>query len=135
MAEKELRRGTSFPVLPDSSSDKSPSDSITLPVDTEQRPAAFSEGKSESDPNLVEFSGVDDMLDPHNWSMAAKVGITACWVLANLVTCIASAIFSSGSSAIRAEFDVGAPVATLGVSLFLIVSFVPYSCLIIHTCA
>ncbi|KAI0602685.1 major facilitator superfamily domain-containing protein [Biscogniauxia sp. FL1348] len=46
--------------------------------------------------------------------------ITCIWVYGNLVTTIGSSIWSSGASAIEAEFDESTVVVTLGVSLFLL---------------
>ncbi|CAG8954439.1 hypothetical protein HYFRA_00006066 [Hymenoscyphus fraxineus] len=102
----------------DESSNRVPSQDVTLPIDSEERPEG-SLGETIPNPDLVAFQ-LNDTSNPYNWSMGKKLMITAIWVLANLVTCIASSIFSSGNSSIRAEFHVSVPVATLGVSLFLV---------------
>ncbi|KAH7010919.1 major facilitator superfamily domain-containing protein [Macrophomina phaseolina] len=78
--------------------------------------------KASAKPSL-EFIAWDSPEDPHNpqnFSYARKLFVTAIWVAGNLVTCIASSIFSSGSSFISKEFDVSSTVTTLGISLFLL---------------
>ena len=73
------------------------------------------------DPNLKTWDGENDPGNPHNWTVRTKVGITAVWVVGNIVTTIASSIFASGASLIEEEFNISSVVATLGVSLFLVV--------------
>ena len=73
------------------------------------------------DPDLVTWTGVDDPENPHNFSVRRRVFVTAVWVYGNIVTTLASSIFASGASLIETEFDVSATVATLGVSLFVVV--------------
>ena len=73
------------------------------------------------DPNLVTWTGPDDPANPHNWSTRRKLAITGIWVYGNVVTTIASSIFSSGAGLIEKEFQVSSTVAILGVSLFLLV--------------
>ena len=77
--------------------------------------------EANEDPNLVTWTGPDDPENPHNWRTGYKVFITGIWVFGNIVTTVASSIFSSGASLIEREFDVSPTVATLGVSLFLVV--------------
>ena len=79
------------------------------------------EKPAEVDRDLVTWDGDDDPLNPHNFSVRKKVGITSIWVIGNIVTTIASSIFASGALLIEAEFDISPVVATLGVSLFLLV--------------
>ena len=103
-------------------------DSQTPPVDhdtaslkdaEEARPV--NDEKPAANPNLVTWTGPDDPANPHNWSTARKLAITGIWVYGNVVTTIASSIFSSGSGLIVKEFHVSPPVAILGVSIFLLV--------------
>lgn len=72
--------------------------------------------------NLVDWDGPDDPANPHNFTTGRRVFITLIWVAGNLVTCIASSIFSSGATLIEKEFHLSSTVTTLGVSLFLVVS-------------
>ena len=76
---------------------------------------------SKEDPNLITWSGPNDPANPQNWPFARKLGITAIWVWANMVTTTASSIFSSGAEQVVEEFRVSSSVATLGLSLFLLV--------------
>ena len=73
------------------------------------------------DPNLVTWTGPDDPANPHNWSVGRKLAITGIWVYGNVVTTVASSIFSSGAELIEKDFHVSSTVAILGVSLFLLV--------------
>ena len=77
---------------------------------------------SKEDPNLVTWSGPNDPSNPQNWPFNRKLGITAIWVWANMVTATASSIFSSGAKQVVEEFHVSSTIATLGVSIFLLVS-------------
>ena len=72
------------------------------------------------DPNLITWAGPDDPENPQNWNFWTKVGISLIWVFANLVTCVASSIYSSGVGQLQEEFGMSLPVATLGISLFLV---------------
>ena len=74
-------------------------------------------------PNLVTWSGPGDPANPQNWPFGRKLGITAIWVWANMVTTTASSIFSSGAEQVEEEFHVSSTIAILGVSLFLLVSY------------
>ena len=73
------------------------------------------------DPNLVTWDGPKDLTNPHNWSTGRKLLITAIWIYGSMVTTIASSIFSSGAGRIEKEFHVSSTVATLGVSIYLLV--------------
>ncbi|KAI0105025.1 major facilitator superfamily domain-containing protein [Nemania sp. FL0031] len=72
------------------------------------------------DANLVTWDGPDDPANPQNFSSSRKAFITFIWIYSNLVTTIASSIWSSGSGTIAREFHESTIVTTLGVSLFLI---------------
>ena len=96
-------------------------------MDAAERGQSISEEEArkpaEADPDLITWDGEDDPENPHNWAVRTKVGITAIWVVGNIVTTIASSIFASGASLIEEEFNIGSVVATLGVSLFLVVCY------------
>ncbi|KAH8885383.1 MFS general substrate transporter [Thozetella sp. PMI_491] len=79
-----------------------------------------SASEQEPDPDLITWYGPDDKDNPQNWSLARKFLITGIWVYGNLVTCIASSIFSSGGGLIASEFQVSPTVVALGMSLFLL---------------
>lgn len=133
MASHLSRRGSSQETasgklsLP--SSEKSHNwDSPTPPVDhdtaalkDDEEALRVMDEKPSVDPNLVTWTGPDDPANPHNWSTARKLGITGIWVYGNVVTTIASSIFSSGAGEIEKEFHVSSTVAILGVSIFLLV--------------
>ena len=72
-----------------------------------------------SDWYVVEFDGHDDLLHPQNWSVNRKLCIFAIFAFLSLAITMASSLFGAGSAQIQNEFDVGAEVATLGVSLFV----------------
>ena len=76
---------------------------------------------AQKDASIITWDSPGDPHNPQNFSFARKVFVTLIWVAGNLVTCIASSIFSSGASFISKEFDVGSTVTTLGISLFLLV--------------
>lgn len=90
--------------------------------DAEAVQPVVDEKPPKADPNLVTWSGPDDPANPHNWSTRRKLAITGIWVYGNVVTTIASSIFSSGAELIEQEFHVSTTVAILGVSLFVLVS-------------
>lgn len=88
--------------------------------DAEEAQSVIDE-KLSDDPNLVTWTGPDDPANPHNWSTARKLGVSGIWVYGNVVTTIASSIFSSGAGSVVKEFHVSPTVAILGVSLFVLV--------------
>ncbi|KAI1130708.1 major facilitator superfamily domain-containing protein [Nemania abortiva] len=59
---------------------------------------------SDEDANLVTWDGPKDPENPQNYSVFRKLFITFVWVYSNLVTTIASSIWSSGSGAVQEEF-------------------------------
>ena len=88
--------------------------------DKEEEPV-IGEKSPQVDPSLVTWTGPDDPANPHNWSVGRKVAVSGIWVYGNVVTTVASSIFSSGSGLIEEDFHVSSTVAILGVSLFLLV--------------
>ncbi|KAI1382638.1 major facilitator superfamily domain-containing protein [Hypoxylon trugodes] len=78
------------------------------------------EEEKEIDEDLVTWDGPNDKENPQNYSTPRKVVITLVWVYGNLVTTIASSIWSSGASLVIVEFNTSIVVVTLGVSLFLL---------------
>ncbi|KAK0515009.1 hypothetical protein JMJ35_002388 [Cladonia borealis] len=112
-----------------STSENNPNwDSPTPPVhahtaavnDAEATQPIVDEKPPKVDPNLVTWSGPDDPANPHNWSTGRKLAITGIWVYGNVVTTIASSIFSSGASQIEEEFHISSTVGILGISLFVL---------------
>lgn len=97
-----------------------PIDSSSSEVDVESK-ARDQTGTLPANSNLVDWDGPDDPANPHNFTTRRRVFITLIWVAGNLVTCIASSIFSSGATLIKKEFHLSSTVTTLGVSLFLLV--------------
>jgi hypothetical protein len=79
------------------------------------------DGRKEQN-NLVEFDGPDDAGNPKNWSKRKRWGVTVSMGLMTFVVTFASSIFSVAIKQVAEEYHVGTVVATLGVSLFLMVS-------------
>lgn len=82
----------------------------------------MTEKKEEEDVNLVTWNGPDDPENPQNYSTPYKFFITGIWIYGNLCATLASSIWSSGSTQIKAQFHQSTIVVTLGISLFLLVS-------------
>lgn len=78
--------------------------------------------KAEKNPDLVEFDGPDDPGNPKNWPKPRRWRITASMGMMTFVVTFASSIFSVAIDSVSKEYHVGTVVATLGVSLFLLVS-------------
>ncbi|KAL7619424.1 hypothetical protein AAE478_009963 [Parahypoxylon ruwenzoriense] len=78
------------------------------------------EETEDKDADLVTWDGPNDPANPQNFTMSRKVSITIIWIYGNLVTTIASSIWSSGAGAVAAEFNKPTIIVTLGVSLFLL---------------
>jgi len=76
--------------------------------------------KEEKDPNLIVFDGPEDPLNPQNWSPMKKYIQTLILGLATLVVTYASSVFSSASTVVAEQFNVGSVVGTLGTSLFVL---------------
>ncbi|KAK9424306.1 putative SpoC [Seiridium unicorne] len=102
------------------SASASQKDVEAAPKAAETNVALAGENGEEKDLNLVTWDGPDDPGNPQNFPLRRKAFITAIWIYGNLVTTIASSIWSSGASAIAAEFDKSTIVVTLGVSVFLL---------------
>lgn len=94
--------------------DESPTPETASPDETE-----------EVDPSIVEFDGPDDPDNPKNWPARRRAMITISMGLMTFVVTFSSSIFAVAIEPVAAEFDVGIPVATLGVSFFLLVSMQP----------
>jgi len=78
------------------------------------------EKEKEKDPNLVVFDGPDDPLNPQNWSSGRKYYQTLLLGLSTLVVTFASSVFSSATTVVAEEFNIGTVTATLGTSLFVL---------------
>ena len=96
---------------------RSPDDSVTAPKDEQASPIT----PPKEDPNLVTWEGPNDPANPQNWGLVRKLLITSIWVYATMVAAIGSSIFASGALEVVNHFHVSPTVATLGVSLFLLV--------------
>lgn len=72
------------------------------------------------DDDLIVFQGPDDPLNPQRWSLRKRLTQTLLLGLSTLVVTFASSVFSSGTQAIAAEFNIGQTVATLSTSLFVL---------------
>ena len=73
------------------------------------------------DPNLVVFDGPNDPGNPKNWSLSKKIVVSSMMAWMTFVTTFSSSIFSVAIDSVAEEFHIGSVVATLGVSLFLLV--------------
>ncbi|KAK3937361.1 MFS general substrate transporter, partial [Diplogelasinospora grovesii] len=69
---------------------------------------------------LVDFEGPDDSYRPMNWPTHKKCITTMLYGLVTMTATWASSSYSAGTAQIAEEFGVGAEVAILGTSLFLI---------------
>ncbi len=69
---------------------------------------------------LVDFDGPKDPYRPMNWPMHKKVITTLLYGLVTMTATWASSCYSAGTTQISSEFHVGAQVATLGTSLYLV---------------
>ena len=78
--------------------------------------------EEEMDPSIVEFDGPNDPDNPKNWTAKRRAIITVAMGLMTFVVTFSSSIFAVAIEPVAEEFDVGIPVATLGVSFFLLVS-------------
>lgn len=74
------------------------------------------------DSYLVEFDGPDDPGDPRTWSKAKKWTVTMSMASLVFTVTFASSVFSTCIEVTSKEFHISSVVATLGVSLFLVVS-------------
>lgn len=72
--------------------------------------------------DLVVFDGPEDPDNPKNWSSKRKIAITISMGLMTFVVTFSSSIFSVAIEPVSKEYDIGTVTATLGVSLFLLVS-------------
>ncbi|KAL2857325.1 major facilitator superfamily domain-containing protein [Aspergillus pseudoustus] len=69
---------------------------------------------------VVEFTGVEDPLHPHNWPMARKVRLSLILAYVTFVSSFASAIFSSSVGAVSQQYGISTEVSTLGVTLYVL---------------
>ncbi|KAH9020802.1 MFS general substrate transporter [Lactarius pseudohatsudake] len=76
--------------------------------------------KSNTDPNLVTWDGLDDPANPQNWSFGYKLWLTAVGNLMTFCCTFASSAPSSSTATIADEFHVGREVGNLILTLFLV---------------
>jgi hypothetical protein len=72
--------------------------------------------------NLVTWDGPDDMQNPVNWSIGYKCLLTMMFGSMTFSVTFASSVFSTAIKVTARDYDVSTEVATLGVSLFVLVS-------------
>jgi len=72
------------------------------------------------DPNLVVWDGPNDLENPMNWPTRKKWIVTLSLGLMTFCVTFASSVFSTGTTAVAAEFGVSTEVSTLGTSLFVL---------------
>ena len=77
--------------------------------------------QSEFENNIVVFDGPNDPENPKSWSKAKKWTITMSLASMVFTVTFASSVFSTCIDVTAEEFHIGTVVATLGVSLFLVV--------------
>lgn len=73
-----------------------------------------------TDPTLIEFDGPNDPENPKNWTSRRRICITASMGLMTFVVTFSSSIFAVAIEPVSKEYNVSTPVATLGVSFFLL---------------
>ena len=76
--------------------------------------------------NVVAFDSPEDPENPKNFTKRRKWAITASMGWMTFVVTFASSIFSVAIDSVSKEYEVGRVVATLGVSLFLLVRSTPF---------
>jgi len=69
---------------------------------------------------VVEFDGHNDPRHAQNWPMKKRMGISLILIFCAFCCTFASSIMAPTAGQIEAEFNVGAEVATLGTSLFVL---------------
>ncbi|KAK9319126.1 major facilitator superfamily domain-containing protein [Lipomyces orientalis] len=69
---------------------------------------------------VVQFTGPDDPIHPHNWSFSKKLYLSVILSYITFVASFASAIFSSAIGPIDEYFHISTEVATLGISLYVL---------------
>lgn len=85
------------------------------PQDDKQPPQ-----EEEKDPNLVEFDGPDDPMNPLNWDHRYKWLYAASLGSMTLVVTFASSVFSTATMVTAQQFGVSTEVMVLGTSLFVV---------------
>lgn len=95
----------------DNSSD---TDTDIVPFDTEK----------DSESHIVVWNGPDDPENPQNWPRSKKIAFTLSLASLNFLITFASSIFSTAIGDVSKLYHVSAEVATLGTSLFVMVSYV-----------
>ena len=90
--------------------------------DRATQPKLSSPPEKKENSDLVEFDGPDDAGNPKNWSRRKRWGVTIAMGMMTFVVTFASSIFSVAIEEVSQEYHVSPVVATLGVSLFLLVS-------------
>lgn len=76
--------------------------------------------KLDTDDYVVEFDGPDDPRHAQNWPLRKKCLTAAMLGFTTLTSAFTSSIFSAGTRAIAAEFNVSSEVGILGVSFYVL---------------
>ena len=87
-----------------------------------QSEAAMVEQSEAKDSWLVEFDSPDDPDNPKNWSVKRRTIVSAVMGLMTFVVTFSSSLFAVCIEPVAEQFNNGIETATLGVSLFLLVS-------------
>ncbi|KAG6360127.1 hypothetical protein INS49_011183 [Diaporthe citri] len=74
----------------------------------------------DNDQYVVEFDGPDDPLHAQNWPLRKKILTAAMLGFTTLTSAFTSSIFSAGTRAVAAEFNVSTEVGILGVSFYVL---------------
>ena len=121
--EKNISRNTSSTEISNHDrQEKSQGDSSSSQDPEKTTPVAQDSGEEYVYPNdVVAFDSPDDPENPKNFTKRKKWAITISMGWMTFVVTFASSIFSTGIDAVSKEYHIGRVVATLGVSLFLLV--------------
>jgi hypothetical protein len=92
----------------------------TPPNDEENaQPSGEVKEKEKKDPNLVDWDGDADPLNPRNWSTGYKSWITFQLGMLALAASLGSSIIAPGEDAIAAYLGVSTEVTVLAISLYM----------------
>ena len=121
--ENNLSRNTSSTEISNHDRQETSQDDSTSSQDPEKAtPIAQDTVEKYVYPNdVVAFDSPDDPENPKNFTKRKKWAITISMGWMTFVVTFASSIFSTGIDSVSKEYHIGRVVATLGVSLFLLV--------------
>jgi DHA1 family multidrug resistance protein-like MFS transporter len=96
--------------------------SSDVPTDVEKAVEGNALGQPEEKEYLVEFDGPNDPDNPKNWTQKKRWAVTVSMALLVFTVTFASSIFSVNIPVVQEKFNITKVTATLGVSLFVLVS-------------